>query len=57
MSEERQDQNAGDTSEAEAAATDELEDLSPSESEGDAVTGGSGVGGGWDRVKNIEGGS
>jgi hypothetical protein len=55
MSDERQDQNTGDTSEAAAAATDEVEDLSPLENESDNVTGGST--GGWDRVKNIEDGS
>jgi len=55
MSDEKQDQGTGETSEATAAATDELEDLTPSESDSDAVTGGGTSG--WDRVKNIEPGS
>jgi hypothetical protein len=55
MSDERQDQNTGDTGEAEAAATDDVEDLSPSENESDAVTGGSTIG--WNRVKNDPDGS
>jgi hypothetical protein len=56
MSDERQDQNTEDTSQAAAAAAakDELEDLSPLENESDSVTGGSGVLG-WNRVKNYPG--
>ena len=52
MSDEKQDQNADDTTEATAAAAGELEDLAPSENESGAVTGGSkgGPGAGWDKV-------
>jgi hypothetical protein len=50
VSDERQEPKTGDTSEAEAAATDELEDLSPSKGDSETVTGGSS--GGWDRVEN-----
>jgi hypothetical protein len=53
MSDEKQDQSTGESSEAAAAATDELEDLAPSENESDAVTGGS-IPIGWNRVKNPE---